>query len=221
MTAARQRWAMAGLTLLAILLAFTVDRPIARALSGLDPEVLNIARTVTWFGQGGVVLYPTGVLILTGLAIRFLRPGSAAFLDGPLRVIAAIFITVAAAGLADDALKIIFGRARPPLWLAGDVSGFGFFRFGSKFASFPSGHTTTSVAAALAFSALAPRAWPLFFLAAAAIAASRIVLGVHYLSDVIAGAALGAYVAVFVLNRLRRKGWLPDSPTAGSPFPPR
>lgn len=213
MTAVRRKGAIVLAVVLAILIAFAVDQPIARAMVGMDPHMLRIARFVTWFGQGAVVLYPTGVLIVIGLAIRYLRPELRGRLDGPLRAIAAIFIVVAAAGLADDALKIAFGRARPYRWLAGDLSGFGFFRYGAKFASFPSGHTTTSIAAALAFGALFPRWRPVFLTAALAVAISRIVLDVHYLSDIIAGAALGGLVAVVVLGYLRRRGWLP----AGAP----
>jgi membrane-associated phospholipid phosphatase len=148
-------------------------------------------------------------LVLAGLILRTARPDLRGRLDGPIRVLAAIFIAVAAAGLADDVLKIIFGRARPYLWLAGDNSGFGFFRYGAKFASFPSGHTTTSVAAALAFSTILPRGKPVFLVAALLIAISRMVLESHYLSDVIAGAVLGGTVAFPILNRLRERGWLP------------
>jgi membrane-associated phospholipid phosphatase len=178
-------------------------------MAGMDPTVLRIAAFVTWFGQGGVVLYPTGTLILIGLALRTARPDLRDRLDPAIRAIAAIFVIVAAAGLADDALKIIFGRARPYMWLKGDVSGFGFFRYGAKYASFPSGHTTTSVAAALAFGALFRRWRPVFFAAAGAIAASRVVLDVHYLSDVIAGAALGGFIALSILNLQRARGWIP------------
>ena len=58
--------------------------------------------------------------------------------------------------------------------------------------SFPSSHSTSSFAAARAFGGLLPSG-PLYG-AAAAMAFSRLYLGVHYPSDVAAGAALGAVI---------------------------
>jgi membrane-associated phospholipid phosphatase len=59
--------------------------------------------------------------------------------------------------------------------------------------SFPSAHATTSFAASRAFSSVAPAA-PLYA-AAIALALSRPYLGVHYPSDIVAGAILGTAVA--------------------------
>lgn len=61
-------------------------------------------------------------------------------------------------------------------------------------ASFPSGHTTSSFACATVLSALAPRGAPAFVLLAAAIAYSRLYVGVHWPVDVAGGVVLGCLV---------------------------
>ena len=58
--------------------------------------------------------------------------------------------------------------------------------------SFPSGHTITAFAVAVALGAFYPEMQPALFFCAASVAASRIVLGMHFLSDVVAGASIGA-----------------------------
>jgi undecaprenyl-diphosphatase len=71
-------------------------------------------------------------------------------------------------------------------------------------ASFPSGHAATSAAGAIVIAYLiGARAWSLGILAAA-VAFSRVYIGVHYPLDVVAGAALGAAVALVAIVLLRR-----------------
>lgn len=57
--------------------------------------------------------------------------------------------------------------------------------------SFPSGHTMTAFSVALVISYFFPGLEAPLFFVAISIAASRIVLGMHFLSDVMAGAVLG------------------------------
>jgi undecaprenyl-diphosphatase len=57
--------------------------------------------------------------------------------------------------------------------------------------SFPSGHTLHAVMAAVIVSGQLPSLGPVFIVIAALIAASRVVLGVHYPSDVVAGGTIG------------------------------
>lgn len=200
----------------ALAIAFVLDQSIARLMAGFGPGVDRVFTVITWFGQGGVILYPTGVFLLVALAASRMVPKLASKLRPLIASTATIFAVVAAAGLVNDLLKIMFGRARPRLGLAGDPSGFEFFRYGAKFASFPSGHTATSVAAAVVFSALFPR-WRRAFIAfAVLIAVSRMVLDAHYLSDIIAGAAVGVGVALAVLAEMRRRGWAPLAETQDS-----
>ena len=67
--------------------------------------------------------------------------------------------------------------------------------------SFPSGHTITACAVAVSLSLFYPELTAGLLFCALSVAASRILLGMHFLSDVLAGAAIGtalAYAAVWV-----------------------
>jgi len=66
--------------------------------------------------------------------------------------------------------------------------------------SFPSGHTLHAVAFTVVATAYFPQLAPPLAAMTLAVAASRIVLGLHYPSDVLAGAALGASVALVSLS---------------------
>lgn len=71
--------------------------------------------------------------------------------------------------------------------------------------SFPSAHAATSFAGALAYSRLGLPAAPLYALATG-LAVSRLYLGVHYPSDVLAGAALGTVVAALASDPSTARG---------------
>jgi membrane-associated phospholipid phosphatase len=90
---------------------------------------------------------------------------------------------VGGAYLVSTSIKLAIGRRRPV------VEDLPHLMITPTGLSFPSSHSTSSFAAAQAFGVLLPRA-PLLG-AAAAMAFSRLYLGVHYPSDVAAGAALG------------------------------
>jgi undecaprenyl-diphosphatase len=60
--------------------------------------------------------------------------------------------------------------------------------------SFPSGHTITAFAFTVPFSLYYPSLMFGLLVCALSIAASRILLGMHFLSDVLAGAALGGLI---------------------------
>jgi undecaprenyl-diphosphatase len=95
---------------------------------------------------------------------------------------------VAGAYALNTAVKLVVRRRRPALDglppLVGTPTGL----------SFPSAHSTSSFAAADAFSRLGLPPAPLYALAAA-LAFSRLYLGVHYPSDIAAGAVLGTVLS--------------------------
>ncbi|MCS7254014.1 MAG: phosphatase PAP2 family protein [Armatimonadota bacterium] len=92
-------------------------------------------------------------------------------------------------------MKDIWKRPRPALVEAGVRT----IEPAGKSPSFPSAHAANWFAAARALSHFIPEGKPSLFVIASLVAYSRIYLGVHYPSDVIAGCIVGYAVASIVL----------------------
>ena len=115
-------------------------------------------------------------------------------------VFALTLIAVALADWSAMGLKALIDRPRPPLRYAEPKT----LVAVPHDASFPSGHAATSFAAATMLAFAFPRLAPFLYVLAAAVAFSRVYVGVHYPLDVIGGALLGALVAVvlrFLVSR--------------------
>jgi undecaprenyl-diphosphatase len=118
-----------------------------------------------------------------------------------------VFLSVGVPGLFVAIVKRFIGRVRPSS--AGPFA-YEPFHWRPDFASLPSGHTTTAFATLVAVGALFPRARPFLWGFALLIAVSRIVVTAHFVSDVLAGAAVGVLGAWCVRDwfALRRLGFV-------------
>lgn len=163
-----------------------LDRDLQRLVVEHRLDVLDpLFQLLSWIGSFGLVWIVTAGL----LAVTRRSPG----------ILLTTTIAVVAADLASLGLKVLVGRRRP---FVTEPDPEPLVHVASTL-SFPSGHAATSFAGAVVLSAAAPRYRYSFVALAAAIAASRVYVGVHYPADVVAGAALGAAVAATALLLLR------------------
>ena len=113
-----------------------------------------------------------------------------AALDGDKRpLFARAAASIGAAYAANQLIKLVVGRRRPIL------DGLPPLIDTTTQVSYPSAHAATSFAGARSLAAVVPAAAAPLYVAAAAMALSRPYVGVHYPSDIVAGAALGTAVA--------------------------
>jgi undecaprenyl-diphosphatase len=150
------------------------------------PRWIRVWMLCTTRGGNGWIWYAMGAVILSfGGAYRFIAVGAA--------------ILAAAIGIrAFLRLKKRIGRRRPcalepHCWarlLPPDQL------------SFPSGHTITAFAVSVCLIRFYPNLAVGLMFCAWSIAASRIVLGMHFLTDVLAGAAIGGLIAFFATHLL-------------------
>lgn len=103
-----------------------------------------------------------------------------------------------------QSLKILLSRERP----YNMIEKLNTFGIDLKDYSFPSGHTTASFTIATTLSLNIPELFIIVFLFASIIGISRIYLGVHYPTDVVAGVILGIsssiIVHIFLIDLIKR-----------------
>lgn len=153
------------------------DREGLRALrraAGAAPGLARSVRCFSALGEHGGVWVAMGLLgagLDGGRRRRWLRATG----------------LVVGAYVLNTAIKPLVGRRRPQL------DGLPPLARTPTQLSFPSAHATTGFAGARAYARLGLPAGPLIALAAT-LAGSRVALGVHYPSDILAGAALGTLI---------------------------
>lgn len=158
-----------------------------------------------FFSQYGMPVIVFIYMLYLALSLKFTH------LKKSRQVFLLIIFSFAVAGISGDILKMIFNRVRPIHEYANQLTFF--TRSGSP--SFPSGHSTKSVALVLPFLFYAEYKGGFHTLVkcilvcvASTVCFSRIFLGAHYLSDVLAGIGwvfLSLPVSVMLSNKLLRK----------------
>jgi undecaprenyl-diphosphatase len=134
----------------------------------------------------------SAVLILV-IVFIFSKPDNKRYALGGL-------ITIFASEFIVNVLKAVVKRPRPyETEYAGRIIGL------AKSFSFPSGHATIAFVLACILGIVYPKIRWIFFSAATAVAISRVYMGLHYPSDVLAGALLGCGAVYLAAGLLKRR----------------
>ena len=148
------------------------------------PSLINFFSAVTW--SGAAIFLVPATCVLCALLLLMRHPREAVLLAA----------TMTSGWALTYVLKALVNRARPELWSTT-------WYWGS---SFPSGHTLSTAAFSTALTLIASRIWPrsrntvlpLAVVWISLMGLSRLVLGVHWPSDVMAAVCLGVFLPLAV-----------------------
>jgi undecaprenyl-diphosphatase len=158
-------------------------RALTEPLQGMSRRTRLVLKVISHCGDGHL-------WAALGLYLAFTRPlGWHAFGAAAVGVLGSL--------AAFKAIKNATRRVRPDMALAGEACGR--LLVPVDLYSFPSGHASTSLAAAITLGAFFPTLLPLLLGLALCIAASRVALKVHYPLDILAGWALGGLMGALGL----------------------
>ena len=195
-----------GAAAFSLLSFFYADRQVAAwCRTHVADGLHRAAEFVTGFGHAEIYLLPAAAVWLY-CRWRVRKTPSAAYWPRRAHAAAFVFLSVAASGLTVDVVKAIAGRYRPSLYFSRGLYGFSPFSDHWAYNSFPSGHSQTAFAAMTALAAVAPPLRVPALILATMVAASRVLLAVHYLGDVTLGTWFGFAGTVLLGEFYRGRG---------------
>jgi undecaprenyl-diphosphatase len=174
-----------------------LDVSVFRAVNSTahGPAIDGVAGFVSEFGSWSIVVVLAAVCVREGLA----RSRS---------TVVVVAASALVATLVCFALKTAVSAPRPPDLLKDVQLVFAFNAADIHSRSWPSGHTTLAFALVVPFALMRPRAAPLLVVPFL-VGLSRIYVGAHFPSDVLAGAVIGSASGV-----LSRAAWTRLGPPA-------
>ncbi len=201
------RFAACAVALVALSAAL-LDAAVVGAVSHIPKSIEHAAWRMTDIGKSGWVLFPTALVLLVAVSVRWGRSLCRHRLSAAnwVTLSAYVFFAVGASGLIATVLKRLIGRARPVLFEAHGAFEFAPIAVEATFASFPSGHATTVGALCAIVALMSPRLMPAAIIAGIGLGLTRVLVGAHYLSDVVAGLAFGAWFSYFAARLFARYG---------------
>jgi undecaprenyl-diphosphatase len=187
-----------------------VDRPVAEWVTSLGSWIIEAFEIITRLGCSSNWLVPIAVTVPITTAARYgLHRGLLASIWGWITGVSCfIFMAIVSSGLFCDLVKLLVGRSRPKLLYESSIYSFNAFSTEAVWHSFPSGHTVTIFALAAAIKCLVPRWQYYLYSIAGVVAASRVIVGAHFVSDVVAGSVIGIAVTDMLCHWFASRRWV-------------
>ncbi|MCW5696858.1 MAG: phosphatase PAP2 family protein [Bauldia sp.] len=200
-------WWLAFALIAVVNLGVMADGAAATWPPSLTEGVAAFFAGITHLGRSGWILIITGlVAIAIACADWTVVPGRIRAAWSEIGVLAAyVFFSVGAAAIATNIVKQLIGRSRPAGHGEFGALSLDPFSFDYANESFPSGHATTIGAAMLALMLILPRLTLPIAAIGLVIAFSRVMVGAHYPSDVVAGLVVGMTIAYLTARFLARR----------------
>lgn len=203
----RHRLFLVALAAIPVLMV-TVDGPVSAFMRPIGAAIKPLVDALAEVGDSKYSLVPTGVAVIVLMLLYFVDTSNVrariwAWLAGASGF---VFVSVAYSGILVNLIKIIVGRARPHTAEMLQWPELHPFAGTGSLHSFPSGHTNTVFAIALAVGFLVPplRRWLL--LAASVFGFCRVLQNQHFVSDIVGGALLAFATTYWLHGRFARWG---------------
>ena len=200
---ARKTAVAAGLTLIVyVILFFFVDRAVDLWIHNncADTWVPRWGEYISSLAKGRI----TGLLLTAGFILVIAADPE--LKKGWTKQLLFICTAGAVAILIGGSLKFLLGRYRPVMFFEKDLYGLHFFANKWPMLSTPSGHTLRAFSVLTALSLLYRRLAPAFLTLAALIGISRVMVTAHYPSDVLFGAFIGSFSALWTYKYFFSRG---------------
>jgi membrane-associated phospholipid phosphatase len=156
----------------------------------LQKPAFQLALRITDWAKGGPWIGAAAVIYLAAqlwMEFSVETPLSRTISDYSLGLLASFVI----GSIVLHAIKIFLGRRRPRDEFEHGLYGFRYFTWQLQYDSFPSGHAMTIFSVAVVLCVAFPMLSPLWLAIALGLSITRAMLTAHFLSDVMAGAAIG------------------------------
>lgn len=194
----------------AIGLLTTIDAQSSKIIENFLKPARGAFEAITRYGETDWILIPALALMVVSAVLALIMPKwtPRMALVQNAQLFAFIFTAIGLPGLVATTLKRLIGRGRPGVYEAAGPYDFSPNLTDYLHQAFPSGHATTGLGLAVVIGFMAPRYFPLALVFGVTIALSRVVVGAHSVTDIMAGAMLGTLGAYAVRNAFAARRWV-------------